>query len=326
MEIMNTQFDRDYLLTFKNPDGPFVQVGGLRCTFDVELYVDNKEKTDKGKISVYNLKEDTLKQLGYRFGYLKLVAGYKNNMATIVEGDVISVSTSRQGTDRVTTFELAPNFINMAIKKISYHFPENVNLFDVFVKIAQNLELGVPTKLKGNTWQDITIPYGLPIYGTGKMVLDELCNSYSLEWKTQDGNLIITDRYGLVDGRKETAILLTKDTGMIDIPYIATEEIGKSVSQALDKRNEQFIYKAPSLKKDGTPRKQNKYQVRRYSLRVKALLNPHIKPNSLIKVQTTDGRFDDYARVRCVKFNGDTRGTEWYMDIYGDTVEATEYE
>lgn len=51
VQYENVQWDRDYLLTFKNPeDGTIIQVDSLRIQFDIEMYVDNKEKTDRKSV------------------------------------------------------------------------------------------------------------------------------------------------------------------------------------------------------------------------------------------------------------------------------------
>ena len=104
-----------------------------------------------------------------------------------------------------------------------------------------------------------------------------------------------------------------------------SEEISKSVGQALDKEDELFIeQKKLKPKKDGTQALSKKFTVVRWGVRAKALLNPEVKPNSLFKVVTDNKTFDNYYRVRTVTFRGDSRGSEWYMELYGDSVEANE--
>lgn len=327
MQILNTQFDRDYLLTFKNAEtGTIFQTKDLRCSFDIEMYVDNKSKTNKGTVSVYNLTDDTVNKISTRFGKILLEAGYKGNIKGIVEGDVVNVKTTKQGSDRVTVFELAPNFINTAIKPFSFVLPENTKLSFLIKGVATALGLALPNSNKKQEWEDIVIPYGYPVYGTGKQVLDEIASCYSVEWRIQDGILYVTDRYGLNNSKRESAIVLNKNTGLIDIPYISTEEVSKSIGQALEEDNEQLLREIISLKKDGTPRKKTKYKARRYGVKVNALLNPAVKPNSLFKIETGLDQVDGYYRVRSVKFKGDTRGNEWYMELYGDSFTAEELE
>ena len=321
----NIQWDRDYLLTFKNPvNGDIIQLKDLRVQFDIELYVDNKEKTNRGTISIYNLQDSTIESIGTRWGSITLDAGYKGNIKTIVNGDVLNIRTTRQGSDRITTFELALDYTKLAIKKINYSFPEDIYLENVIAKIASDLSLSYNKPAKGD-WLSLKCMYGYPAYGTGKQVLDEIAKTYAIEWKIVDGNLLVTDRYGLNGGEYERAIVLSKDSGLLDIPFIDSEEVSKSVGQALDKEDEFFLpSKKPSLKKDGTPRKVSKLRVIRYGLRAKALLNPEVRPNSLFKVVTDDKQFDNFYRVRSVNFKGDTRGQEWYMELWGDSVEAEE--
>lgn len=332
MEILHNQWDRDYLLTFYNPEpsnpngkANLFTITNLRCTFDATLYVDNKEKTNKGSVSIYNMTEDTIKKLGQKFGRIVLGAGYKGHISTIIEGDVINIRTEKQGVDRVTTFELAPNFIDLAVKKIAYAFPKGVTLKALIDGIALQFGIARPATAEGKAWEKVIAPYGYPAYGTGKQVLDEVTRTYGLEWKIIDGVLHVTDRYGILDNGAEIAFVLSKDTGMIDIPYMDTEEVSKTMASALSETEEKLFH-PPTFKKDGTPRKQTKYKVRRYSVRVKALLNPLARPNALFKIETSNDDFKGLYRVRSVNFKGDTRGNDWYMEIYGDQVEGVEYE
>lgn len=325
-----TQFGRDYLLTFKNlQNGQVFQINDLRCEFDISLYVDNKDKTSEATISIYNLSRETVNALGDKYGQIRFDVGYAGNLQSVVEGDTINVKTTRSGPDRITTFKLAPNFRNLAIKPIALSFPEGVKLKDVVEVAAAELQLAIEKSSTKAAWQEIELPYGYTAYGTGKQVLDELARAYSIEYRVEFGVLKVNDKWTTSE-RHETAILLSKETGMIDIPYVDTEQISKRVGSVLAD-NEQFVSIKQSFKKDGSPRKITKFKARRYSLRVKALINPSIRPNSLIKIQSDEYDAESnmslgaYYRVRSVQFKGDTRGADWTMDIHGDTVEATEY-
>lgn len=85
VQYENVQWDRDYLLTFKNPeDGTIIQVDSLRVQFDIEMYVDNKEKTNKGTVSIPNLSDGTVKTINTRYGTQTLTAGHNGNIKNIV--------------------------------------------------------------------------------------------------------------------------------------------------------------------------------------------------------------------------------------------------
>jgi len=324
MQIENVQWNRQYLLTFKNPEnGAIVTIKDLRIQFDVDLYVDNRTNTNKGNVSVFNLKDETLKLINTRFGTLTLDAGYEGNLKTILSADVINIKTTKQGSDKVTVFELVPGFINTGIKKIGETFPESISLKAVVDSVARSLSLAVPPSSSGE-WTKIKCTYGYTAMGTGKQVLDDLAKTYAIEWNIQDGKLIVTDRY-TTNEKAERAFILSKESGLIDIPFMDSEEISKAVGQAIDKEGELFIsQKQLKPKKDGTPRISKKAKYVRWGVRVKALLNPEIRPNSLFKVVTEDQAFNSYYRVRSVSFKGDTRGTDWYMELYGDSVDAVE--
>lgn len=324
MQLENVQWKRSYLLSFKNPEnGNLITIRDLRIQFEIDLYVDNRTNTNKGNVSVYNLKDETLSLIDTRFGTLSLDAGYEGNLKNIITADVINIKTTKQGSDKVTVFELVPGFVNTGIKRIGITFPESISLKAVVEQVAKDLQLAVPPATKGD-WTSIKCTYGYTAMGTGKQILDDLAKTYAIEWNIQDGKLIVTDRYKSND-TTETAFVLDKYSGLLDIPFIDSEEISKSVGQAVDKEDELFVsQKQLKPKKDGTPRMSKKANYRRWGIRAKALLNPAVRPNSLFKVVTEDGRFNDYYRVRTVSFKGDTRGNEWFMELYGDSVEAVE--
>ena len=64
-------------------------------------------------------------------------------------GDVINIRTTKQGADRITTFELSPNFTNLAIKKVNYSFPVDIYLENVVAEIAKQLDLAFLNQIKG---------------------------------------------------------------------------------------------------------------------------------------------------------------------------------
>ncbi len=324
MQVENLQWGREYLLTFKNPEnGSLISVKDLRIQFDIDMYVDNRTNTNKGSVSIYNLSSSTVSLINTRFGTLTLDVGYEGNLKTLLVADVINIKTSKQGSDKVTTFELVPGWVNTGIKKVGVTFPEEISLVGVIKQVASSLSLTLPETTSGD-WTSIKCTYGYTAMGTGKQILDDLAKTYAIEWQIQDGKLIVNDRYTTND-KAERAFILSKDSGLIDIPFIDSEEISKAVGQAVDKEDELFVsQKQLKPKKDGTPRLSKKAKYVRWGVRAKALLNPEIRPNSLFKVATEDKTFDSYYRVRSVSFKGDTRGGEWHMDLYGDSVDAVE--
>lgn len=324
MQIENVQWNRGYLLTFKNPEnGALVYIKDLRIQFELDMYVDNRTNTNKGSVSIYNLSPSTLLLINTRFGTLSLDVGYEGNLKQLITADVINIATSKQGSDRVTKFELVPGWTNTGIKKVGVTFPEEISLKAVVQSVASSLSLTLPDTTSGD-WTTIKCTYGYTAMGTGKQILDDLAKTYAIEWNIQDGKLMVTDRY-TTNEKAERAIVLDKDSGLLDVPFIDSEEISKAVGQAVDKEDELFISQ-PQLKpkKDGTPRFSKKAKYVRWGVRAKALLNPEIRPNSLFKLVTQDKTFDSYYRVRSVSFKGDTRGGEWVMELYGDSVDAVE--
>jgi hypothetical protein len=70
-------------------------------------------------------------------------------------------------------------------------------------------------------------------------------------------------------------------------------------------------------KKDGTvvTKAPKKVRVRRYTVACKALLNPRIEPNSIVRLESSIVGTSGLFRVRDVKFSGDNMGDSWFMDL-----------
>lgn len=326
--ILNEQWGREWWVVFKNLNtGKVFQVGELRMEFDIELYVDQKEKANVGNVSIYNLSEATYKDMDCANGYIWVYAGYKGNSGLIAEGDVVNIATTKQGTDVITTFKLAEGFRDLSIKKVKpTTLPEGISVKEVVEYIAK--DIGIPTALFTGDWVSLTMPYGYPVYGNAKQALDNICKAHNLEWKFLKGSLLVTDKYALINKKGETAIVLAKNSGMIEIPYRHTEKVTKDVAEyAVEKQaTDRVILKKLKPKKNGQPRKTKKVVVIHNNIRVKALLNPNIKPNSLIRIESDETTLNGYYRVRSVIFKGDSRGQDWSMDIYGDSVDGKEVE
>jgi len=113
--------------------------------------------------------------------------------------------------------------------------------------------------------------------------------------------------------------VLSQESGLLDIPYTHTEDVSQAIEQPLND-NEVDITEELKPTKSGKPRKQTTRKIQRSNIELKALLNPSVKPNSLIRLDSTKTKLSGYYRVRTIKYNGDTRGGEWFMQIWGDNV------
>lgn len=140
------------------------------------------------------------------------------------------------------------------------------------------------------------------------------------------------------DEANETAIVLNRDTGLIGNPRLeqklvnapekwklnaneeATQESLATVAQKKQKAAEKAeIAKQKALSKGKTPKaikpKNYKIKIIRKYISVEALLNPSIKPQSHVKIESKIAEATGVYRVRTVKYNGNNRDGKHTMEL-----------
>lgn len=145
----------------------------------------------------------------------------------------------------------------------------------------------------------------------------------------------ITSLYVSSDDSK--VVVLNFNTGLLNYPSLKNKNVILPYNAKLT-QNEDVISKEPvtvkTSKKTGkalVDKKTGKVKLkipktmkinRRY-VTIKALLNPAVKPQSLVKLAIGDSEVDGVYRVRNCKYSGDTYDGSWIMEIeMEDTINS----
>ena len=112
-----------------NPDGVFGSIATIKTdtvtvssdTLDVELTVpfDDDMEPNEAEICIYNLSENTIKQLKLRDA-ISINAGYKGDTGVIFSGFITKVTTDYDGPDKCTTIKAADDIKDHSIESISF--------------------------------------------------------------------------------------------------------------------------------------------------------------------------------------------------------------
>lgn len=320
------QYKRNYELTIQNRvTGKILLIKELTLSFDIKRTVDNKKESNTAEIHIFNLGDELLKLIDAqpRFCSISLDIGYGNKLTNLVVGDIVNVSTKKTGADRDTTFTVGEGFKSLNTTKISESHPEGVTIKTVIQKTLSQSDIAEGILTGDNLLTKLT--YGYPAHGTLRQVLDELCHANDLEWMIVSDKLYVKDKNGFLDKtpKLETAYVLSSESGMIEIPFRHDVEGSRDIGQA-DIGDVEVIPHNQTLTKTGKVRKFTKEKYKRRGVKVSALINPSVIPNSLIKIETQTTLLDGFYRVRTIQYKGDTRGNDWIMEIFGDHVEATQ--
>jgi hypothetical protein len=208
--------DRIASITFGIPGGEGHTFTDIRIAAKIEktaMGVPNK-----GKIKVFNLNRES-RAFTEQVDKLKrsrlvviLNAGYGTQMSTIFQGDVLKVHSELDGSDIVTEFELGEGMTKYQQSKTNLSF-------DAGTKVSTALEQVL--KSFGQKSPDVSMVgdqkflHGVSLSGLSREHMDYLAEKAGLEWTLQD------DSVKVVKAGKSTfeeAVLLTPETGLIEIP------------------------------------------------------------------------------------------------------------
>ncbi len=298
---MSLQHNRIYALTIGNiasgtgvrisnvPDKDTPEPVGLQITFQISKNVDNKKNKNSGQIAVYNLSPATLATLEEGFVTVTLEVGYlAGGLKLLISGNVREFSTVKKGVDRITTLQVGEAFTALNHEFISKYVPPGSTDQDVLNEIVAQMP-GV--SLGGSIGLDLSNPisFGYSLHGSPQEMLDDFCNANKLEHRCSNNVLTVTREGVLANPSKGYAIVLARETGMVEIPFQSS----------------------------GSGNKSKKDAAKEMGVQVKSLLNASIVPGELIKIRSLEApHLDGYYRVGSCRYTGDFRGNDWYVESF----------
>lgn len=275
-------FDRKYSLQigdYQSGDG--ISIDNLQVRFRVRKSVNNKTKIDRCSVSVYNLSKESIAFLETDYPVAILSVGYRGDVVRLFYGEVVSVETTKNGTDRITKLSITPAYSELTYKIMSEIVPENGSVEDAIEVIRKQTSLAKGV-YKGNRLSTKII-YGYPLSGTPKEMLNQVCDAYNLQWKIEGQALYINDSDSVEVSSRELAPVISPQTGLIDVPYYFT----------------------------GVSKKSSKDDTKKAGVRFTALINPNVVPGGIVRVDYQGN--SEYFRVEEMEFTGDFRGNSWNM-------------
>lgn len=285
------QRKRVYQLTLGNTaTGDGVLIDNLQIKFNVSRSADNKKKPSSATVDIYNLSKSTLNRLSTPFTTCTLKVGYEDQgLVTILTGNVKDLETTQAGTDRITRLQLGEAYATLNHQKVRAMVAPGQTVEDAIEYIRKFMpDIGRGAYL-GPTLR-APLPYGRPLTGSPRELLTKLCEEKGLEWRVDGNALFVTGVGSISDRDTGSAPLISKETGMIGVPY----------------RSNPPATKLPKDKKS-LP-----------GVKFTALLNPSIVPGKLVKI-ISDG-IKGWYRVNDIVSYGDYRGTDWYVECFCSVI------
>lgn len=201
-----------------NPLTNSIKVEGLRVTFDIKK--GPKVKTNKAKIKVYNMSEDSRGFVQTPVDDIKLPtlqvqvdAGYNFDEKIVFLGRA-SVASSWEPPNWVTTFEATDGDVQWDLFQYEKKFPKGTPIATVLNDILtqSGLKLGKITPINGFLKKSRTFS-GPPLH-----IIQDLQSTYGFAFDVQDERIrLVPGGASIVDS---TLIQLNSFSGMINSPRV----------------------------------------------------------------------------------------------------------
>lgn len=274
---------------------------GLQMTFKVKKHLNNKEQSNTCTIDLYNLSEESIKYIDRENMAIILKIGYKGksnqtNNIELFRGIISELETDdrSRGSDRKTSLKCVPSDSITYQPTISKTFPANTTPRQIINYLVS--ESGTLARASFNSANvDQKFPFGYPVEGSVKSILNELSRDFDLQYRIDGKRLYVNDPNRYESSNSVTkAFVISPDTGLLGVPSKASSDGSKS--------------KDDTTKKDG--------------IKFRALANPLIRPGSAISLKDTviEGIF----RVNSTEFSGDWRGNRWEVTCHCARLSGTE--
>ncbi|RUL56457.1 phage protein [Lysinibacillus antri] len=199
-----------------------VKMNNTDLDIEFEIPFDDDLDPNLSEIRVYNLSQTTINQLkqGQK---ITVNAGYKEDKGLVLSGEINSVSSIRNGADKVTTIKVLDSVPYNAKKTLQRSYKKNIKADAVIKDLAKALGLKIAVlKLPTNK----TFQKGYSIDGEIVKSIQNIANDCG-------ASAYISRQQAYIRSIKEgddNKFLLTADTGLIGSPeYFEEEKSGKLV-------------------------------------------------------------------------------------------------
>ncbi len=261
-------FGRYYVLSI----GP-VRITGLRVSF--KIFKSLQPEPNTTEISIYNLNSDTRTKLQKAPVLVQLDAGYPDNHQTLFKGTLRAATSSKQGTDWVTTVKAGDGELTYRSARINEAFKPGTPIVTIAKRLAARLNIGLgdaEARISEATQRAGLTQYlnGAVMSGRAHEKLTEVLNGLDLEWSMQDERLQILPK-GTING--DRIVVLSDTSGLVGSPAVGDKGVTKITS----------------------------------------LLQPGIRPGTQVRLEARGFPKLTY-RVERVTHAGDTHAQTWYSD------------
>lgn len=284
-------WNRQYRVKF--PDIGLEFANTLRISFDITK--DLSKNTNKGKLTIWNLSDETRHKINVPDTKVEIYAGYKDNGGAVrlFVGSIISAQTKDDGKDVTTELTLSDGQTAIRDTAFSLSFAPGTPGNTIVQYIAD--EMGMPL-VWGDGVQFGVFKDGFSFVGMAADALDAICNGSGVKWSVQNEILQLIKEGGTVSNK---GLVFAPDSGLIGSPEWYTKANAQANAATPKRKEKQKNNEDPSTAATGW--------------KVKTLLSPTLNPGDLVKVESR--YVEGWFKVQSVHHTGDTHGDDWTSEL-----------
>lgn len=280
----------DLNLEYENTDD---EKDALTFSFDIDK--DVTQESNKAKIKLTNLAEESIRRIEKADTKVELYAGYRDNGGAVhmFSGTVIEAVEKDDGKDVTLELTLSDGQVELRDTMVSMSFAEGTGAETIVRALAS--EMGLPV-IYGEEVNFQSYPDGYSCVGKAADAMTEVCEGNGLTWSIQNGVITIILDGGITQNR---GLVFSPSSGLIGSP----ERIVKSRPQedkTTDKRKRK--QKAKKEKPD-----------KKAGWKIKVLLSPTVNAGDAVKVESR--QITGWFRCESIKHSGDSVSSDWVTEI-----------
>ncbi len=191
-----------------------VVITELRIKFKITKSL--KAEPNKAEITVYNLNASSRAEFSKLPIYVRLDAGYGENLARIFEGDVRFASSKHEDTEWLTEVESGDGDRAFRFAQVSKSFGKGTDAKAMVTELAKTMGLKMPANIADAKELSKKFTSGASLTGDSRVEMSKILKSRNLGWSVQDGRLQILGA-GALEGE---ALVLSETEGMISTPTL----------------------------------------------------------------------------------------------------------
>jgi len=284
------QYIRNASLIVADAKGNGLDLASLRIVFKVKK--SSAQTPNAAIIRVYNLSNNTAKQIREEFQSVTLQAGYQSNFGLIFKGNIKQVRFGRENsTDTYVDIAAGDGDQSYNFSTISTTLSAGSHQTDQINAAINTMEPNGVTTGFIDDIDSIILPRGKVMYGMSRDYLRQSTESTDTTWSIQNEQIQIVKRTSVAP---DPVVVLTSKTGLVGVPELTND--GVSARCLLN----------PLIRIGGIININQKDIADAKLSNVSNNLQVNSAPQT-----TADGLY----RVLVAEFVGDTFGNDWYTDI-----------